>query len=105
MDTTMNTRYDVGGSLPKSTLGVNETARSEASKTASASTTTPSPTQAQDQVELRSSDLMQLVRNAPDTNSARIDALRAQIANGEYALDAGAIAEGMLSFESQLQGQ
>lgn len=105
METTMNTRYDVGGSLPKNTVGVSDTARSEPGKPVSANTTTAAPRQAQDQVELRSADLMQLVRNAPDTNSERVEALRAQIASGDYALDADAIADGLLSFESQLQGQ
>ena len=104
MDTTMNTRYDVGGSLPKSTVGVNETVRSDPAKPGNTTTAASSPAQTQDQVQLRSADLMQLVRNAPDTNTDRIAELRAQIASGDYAVDADAIAEGMLSFESQLQG-
>ena len=65
------------------------------------------PAATSDTVELTSSAklLERLEKNlaaAPSIDSARVDAIKQAIADGQYEIDAGAIADAMIRFEREL---
>lgn len=49
--------------------------------------------------------LSEAVANAPDTDAARVDALRQAVARGEYQADSARIASRMVALERDLAGR
>ena len=47
-------------------------------------------------------ELQQQLKNAPKIDSAKIEAIKQEIANGNYPLDANKIAENLISLEQSL---
>lgn len=93
----MNTRINQNSGVSYTpTRGVGDnapTARGEAGKAAGV---------AQDRISLsadaeRVASLTQLAKASPDVNSSRVEAIKAEIARGDYQIDAKQLAGSMLS--------
>ncbi len=104
---TMNTRIEQNNGLPQiSKRTVSET-RSSSSAPASGGASTAA---AGDKLSLsaqadRLSTLTRIAAASPDIDTAKVEALRAQIAEGNYEIDADRLASSMLQADRQLGRQ
>jgi len=77
--------------------------KSSAGKTESAGTSkAPVQTQAGDSVNL--SNVQQRIKDQPDFDRAKVDAIKAAIQGGNYPLNPGRIAQNFVSIEKMIQG-
>ncbi len=102
----MNTRYDITNNISRP---VGETGASRVSSnrvgTPADKAVSGETAPAQDAVKLLSSEVADLARNADSVDHAKVERLRNAIADGSYKVDADAIAEKLLAFESSLRGE
>lgn len=102
----MNTTISNSG-LPKLQQTASPTGNSQATDSSSATSSGAPVAQADDQLKLTDSAkaLQQASRtSATEVDSQRVERVRQSLANGSYKIDAGRIADRLVSMEQQLGG-
>ncbi|MBD8881881.1 MULTISPECIES: flagellar biosynthesis anti-sigma factor FlgM [Rhodanobacter] len=102
----MNTTISNSG-LPKLQQPASPTGNSQATDSSSVTSSGAPAAQADDQLKLTDSAkaLQQASRtNATEVDSQRVEQVRQSLANGSYKIDAGRIADRLVSMEQQLGG-
>lgn len=103
----MNTRYDITSNVSRpvgdtnaARVSTNRPGGSSDASVANASATGP----AQDGVKLLSAEITDIARSAEAFDQAKVDRLRASIADGSYQVDAEKLADRLIDFETLLTG-
>ncbi|MEN8720262.1 MAG: flagellar biosynthesis anti-sigma factor FlgM [Oceanococcaceae bacterium] len=103
----MNTRLDITNSLPRAVADTGAAKgtgldRSEAPVDNAARDSAARP--AQDSVRVGAPDIAELARQGDGIDNAKVERLRAAIADGSYRVDAEKLAEKLIAFEAGLDG-
>lgn len=103
----MNTRLDITNSLPRA---VAETGAAKNTRVDRGDTPIDNATRgnaarpAQDSVRVDAPDIAELARQGDGIDHAKVERLRAAIADGSYRVDAEQLAEKLIAFEAGLDG-